>query len=61
MKIKKNLSDEDMLRGFSETLSFENSIQPQEAANSMIRNNKKSGAEASNVFLPAEIEDIFSK
>lgn len=61
MKIKKNLSDEDMLRGFSETLSFENSIQPQEAANSMIRNNKKSVAEASNVFLPAEIEEKFSK
>ncbi len=61
MKIKKNLSDEDMLRGFSETLSFENSIQPQEAANSMIRNNKKSVAVASNVFLPAEIEEKFSK
>ena len=61
MKIKKNLSDEDMLRGFSETLSFENSIQPQEAANSMIRNNKKRVAVASNVFLPAEIEEKFSK
>ena len=61
MKIKKNLSDEDMLRGFSETLSFENSIQPQEAANSMIRNNKKIVAVASNVFLPAEIEEKFSK
>ncbi len=61
MKIKKNLSDEDMLRGFSETLSFENSIQPQEATNSRLKNNKKSGAEASNVFLPAEIEGKFSK
>ena len=61
MKIKKNLSDEDMLRGFSETLSFENSIQPQEATNGRLKNNKKSGAEASNVFLPAEIEEKFSK
>ena len=50
-----------MLRVFSETISFENSIQPQEAANSMIRNNKNSVAVASNVFLPAEIEEKFSK
>lgn len=61
MKIKKNLSDEDMLRGFSETLSFENSLQPQEATNMPKGKNKKGVAEASNVFLPAEIEEKFSK
>lgn len=60
MKIKKNLSDEDMLRGFAETLSFENSLQPQEGPASQ-KKQKKQVAEASNIFLPAEIEEKFSK
>lgn len=60
MKIKKNLSDEDMLRGFAETLSFENSLQPQEGQASQ-KKQKKQAAEANNIFLPAEIEEKFSK
>ncbi len=60
MKIKKNLSDEDMLRGFAETLSFENSLQPQEGQVSQ-KKQKKQAAEANNIFLPAEIEEKFSK
>lgn len=60
MKIKKNLSDEDMLRGFAETLSFENSLQPQEGQASQ-KKQKKQVAEANNIFLPAEIEEKFSK
>ena len=60
MKIKKNLSDEDMLRGFGETLSFENSLQPQEGQVSQ-KKQKKQAAEANNIFLPAEIEEKFSK
>ena len=49
-----------MLRGFAETLSFENSLQPQEGQVSQ-KKQKKQAAEANNIFLPAEIEEKFSK
>ena len=60
MKIKKDLSDEDMLKGFDEKLSFENSLQPQETE-SGLKKTRQTTVNTSNVFLPAEIEEKFSQ
>lgn len=58
MKIKKNLSDADMLKAFSETLSFENEFSPEEVSTT-----KKAKTEPKkiNAFLPEEIEEKFSQ
>lgn len=58
MKIKKNLSDADMLKAFKETLSFENEFSPDE-----VQTTKKIKAEPKkiNAFLPEEIEEKFSQ
>ena len=44
MKIRKNLSDEDMLKGYEEELSFENAVYGDEPVkNKKIKTAKKAG------------------
>lgn len=57
MKIKKNLSDADMLRSFSEKLSFENEFSPEESTPKKEKNIKP----YTNSFMPEEIEEKFSE
>lgn len=58
MKIKKNLSDSDMLRAFSETLSFENEYSAEESNKTK---KPKQETKKTNAFLPEEIEEKFSQ
>lgn len=58
MKIKKNLSDADMLKAFNETLSFENEYAPDDV--SKVKKSKQE-VKKINAFLPEEIEEKFSQ
>lgn len=53
MKIRKNLTDEDMLKGFSEELTFENGIFNEEAAPRKIKGAKPAGNKK-ELLLPEE-------
>ncbi len=57
MKIKKNLSDADMLQAFNEQLSFEHEFSPEEVTHKKEKNVKKEV----NSFMPEEIEEKFSQ
>lgn len=59
MKIKKNLSDADMLRSFSEKLTFENEVFTEQTEDN--KQNKNKEKQAVNTFLPAEIEEKFAQ
>ena len=53
MKIRKNLSDEDMLKGYEEEVSFENAIYGDEPVkNKKLKTAKK--AESKEILLPDE-------
>ena len=53
MKIRKNLSDEDMLKGYEEEASFETGIYSDEPVkNKKLKNAKK--ANANEILLPEE-------
>ena len=53
MKIRKNLSDEDMLKGYEEEVSFENAIYGDEPVkNKKLKNAKK--ADSKEILLPDE-------
>lgn len=53
MKIRKNLSDEDMLKGYEEEVSFENAIYGDEPVkNKKVKSNKKS--DGKEILLPDE-------
>lgn len=58
MKIKKNLSDAEMLKAFNENTSFENEYAPD--INSKPQKNKPD-VKKTNAFLPEEIEEKFSQ
>ena len=61
MKIKRNLSDADMLKGFKEERSFETEIlEDSDVGNSLRRPNKvvKTGKE---LLLPAEAQEKLNK
>ena len=50
-KIRKNLSDEDMLKGFSEELSFENGIYSEEKTTARMKLKAKAPAPAKKELL----------
>ena len=53
MKIRKNLSDEDMLKGYEEEVSFENAIYGDEPVkNKKLKTSKK--ADSKEILLPDE-------
>lgn len=53
MKIRKNLSDEDMLKGYEEEVSFENAIYSDEPVkNKKLKTAKK--ADSKEILLPDE-------
>ena len=53
MKIRKNLSDEDMLKGYEEEVSFENAIYGDEPVkNKKLKTAKK--ADSKEILLPEE-------
>ena len=53
MKIRKNLSDEDMLKGYEEEVSFENAIYSDESVkNKKLKTAKK--ADSKEILLPDE-------
>lgn len=59
-KIRKNLSDADMLKGFSEELTFENGMY----ADEKVRQSKIKGAKApakKELLLPAEAEERLNR
>ena len=60
MKIKKNLSDEEMLKGFSEELTFENGMYSEEKVReSKIKNTKKNNAK--ELLLPEEAQERLNR
>lgn len=60
MKIRKNLSDEEMLKGFSEELTFENGMYSEEKVReSKIKNTKKNNAK--EVLLPEEAQERLNR
>lgn len=60
MKIRKNLSDEEMLKGFSEELTFENGMYSEEMVReSKIKNNKKNNAK--ELLLPEEAQERLNR
>ncbi|HIU64981.1 MAG TPA: hypothetical protein IAB06_08125 [Candidatus Avacidaminococcus intestinavium] len=62
MKIKKNLSDAEMLKGFKEESSFENSVYQKDEQNSGVNKNlKNKDSLPKEVFLPAEIVDKLNR
>ena len=52
-KIRKNLSDEDMLKGFSEELSFENGIYSEEKTSARMKLKAKAPAPANIAARPS--------
>lgn len=58
MKIKKNLSDADMLKSFNEKISFENEFSSEDV---VTVKKTKSEPKKTNAFLPEEIEEKFSQ
>lgn len=60
MKIRKNLSDEDMLKGYQEEVSFENAIYGDEPVkNKKLKITKK--AEGSEILLTGEALDKLNR
>ena len=60
MKIRKNLSDEEMLKGFSEELTFENGMYSEEKVReSKIKNTKKNNAK--ELLLPEEEQERLNR
>ena len=61
-KIRKNLSDEDMLKGFSEELSFENSIYSEEKTSARIKLKAKAPAPAKKeLLLPQDAQERLNR
>lgn len=60
MKIRKNLSDEEMLKGFSEELTFENGMYSEEKVReSKIKNTRKNNAK--ELLLPEEAQERLNR
>lgn len=60
MKIRKNLSDEEMLKGFSEELTFENGMYSEEKVReSKIKNTKKNNTK--ELLLPEEAQERLNR
>lgn len=60
MKIRKNLSDEEMLKGFSEELTFENGMYSEEKViESKIKNTKKNNAR--ELLLPEDAQERLNR
>ncbi len=61
-KIRKNLSDEDMLKGFSEELSFENGIYSEEKTSARIKLKAKAPAPAKKeLLLPQDAQERLNR
>lgn len=60
MKIRKNLSDEEMLKGFSEELTFENGMYSEEKVReSKIKNTKKTNSK--ELLLSEEAQERLNR
>lgn len=60
MKVRKNLSDEEMLKGFSEELTFENGMYSEEKVReSKIKNTKKNNAK--ELLLPEDAQERLNR
>ena len=61
-KIRKNLSDEDMLKGFSEDLSFENGIYSEEKTSARMKLKAKAPAPAKKeLLLPQDAQERLNR
>ena len=61
-KIRKNLSDEDMLKGFSEELSFENGIYSEEKTTARMKLKSKAPAPAKKeLLLPQDAQERLNR
>ena len=61
-KIRKNLSDEDMLKGFSEELSFENVIYSEEKTTARMKLKAKAPAPAKKeLLLPQDAQERLNR
>ena len=61
-KIRKNLSDEDMLKGFSEELSFENGIYSEEKTSARMKLKAKAPAPAKKeLLLPQDAQERLNR
>ena len=61
-KIRKNLSDEDMLKGFSEELSFENGIYSEEKTTARMKHKAKAPAPAKKeLLLPQDAQERLNR
>ena len=61
-KIRKNLSDEDMLKGFSEELSFENGIYSEEKTSARMKLKAKAPATAKKeLLLPQDAQERLNR
>ena len=61
-KIRKNLSDEDMLKGFSEELSFENGIYSEEKTTARMKLKVKAPAPAKKeLLLPQDAQERLNR
>ncbi len=61
-KIRKNLSDEDMLKGFSEELSFENGIYSEEKTTARMKLKAKAPATAKKeLLLPQDAQERLNR
>ena len=61
-KIRKNLSDEDMLKGFSEELSFENGIYSEEKTTARMKLKAKAPTPAKQeLLLPQDAQERLNR
>ena len=61
-KIRKNLSDEDMLKGFAEELSFENGIYSEEKTSARMKLKAKAPAPAKKeLLLPQDAQERLNR
>ena len=61
MKIKKNLSDADMLKGFAEAKSFETEILEDSQADNSLRRPGKVVKTGNELLLPADAQEKLNK
>ena len=61
MKIKKNLSDADMLKGFKEAHSFETEILEDSQADNFLRRPGKVVKTGNELLLPADAQEKLNK
>ncbi|MGE4588142.1 MAG: hypothetical protein AB7E34_01005 [Acidaminococcaceae bacterium] len=61
MKIKKNLSDADMMKGFKEEKSFETEILGNSKVDSFSRRTNKAVKNNKELLLPAEAQEKLNK